>query len=542
MDHGPLRVLIAGGGVAALEASLAFQALAEDRVRVELLAPEPHVWYRPLSVAEPFALGEVLRYQLSELASRAGATFSLGELASVDAKAHVTWTSAGAEIPFDALVIACGAVPKPAIRGALTFRGPSDVPKIEQLLAELEAGETRSVAFAVPAGAVWSLPLYELALMTAAWLAERGVRGVELSLVTPEEAPLGLFGRVASDAVRALLDERDIAVHTRAFPVEAGDGELRLVPESVVRADRVVALPRLHGPRIEGVPQTMGGFIPADASGRVVGMADIYAAGDVTTFPVKQGGIATQQADAVAETIAAEAGAKVTPRPFRPVLRGLLLTGSEPRYLRHDVGGGAGDTSIADPEPLWWPPAKIVGHYLAPFLAGDLPPEPPTRPGSVRVDVEVDADNYRDRLLEAAADALQVAGVQNVADVMFAPLVVAPEDTLGEIAEKMRERDVGSALVADYGRLIGILTSRDLLRAFAGRIHSSEACAREWMTAEPVAVPVDASLEAAEFLMTQLGVHHLPVVAGERPVGMVGMRDVVRAGSRGFPTGIGLGL
>jgi CBS domain-containing protein len=225
------------------------------------------------------------------------------------------------------------------------------------------------------------------------------------------------------------------------------------------------------------------------------------------------------------------------------VLRGLLLTGSEPRYLRHEVAGGAGDTSVADPEPLWWPPAKIVGRYLAPFLAGDLPSEPSPRPGSIRVEVEVRPDDHRDRLIAAAlGDAPHGAGTRTVGDVMSSPLVVAPEDTLGEVAEKMRERDVGSALVADHGRLIGILTSRDLLRAFAGRVHSSEARVREWMTAEPLSVPAEATLEAAAFVMTEHGIHHLPVVVGERPVGMVGMRDVVRAGSAGAPVGIGLGL
>ena len=170
--------------------------------------------------------------------------------------------------------------------------------------------------------------------------------------------------------MRALLDERGIALHTRAYPAEARAGELLLVADGIVVADRVVALPRLQGPRIGGVPQTFEGFIPVDLHGRVSGMSDVYAAGDVTTFPVKQGGIAAQQAEAAAEAIAAAAGVGVTPRPFRPVLRGLLLTGAEPRYLRGDLSGGAGEhASQASPEPLWWPPAKIVGRYLAPFLA-----------------------------------------------------------------------------------------------------------------------------------------------------------------------------
>ena len=116
-------------------------------------------------------------------------------------------------------------------------------------------------------------------------------------------------------------------------------------------------------------------------------------------------------------------------------------------------------------------------------------------------------------------------------------LIVAPEETLREVAEKMRDLDTGSALVADYGNLIGILTSRDLLRAFAGRAHPAEARVREWMTAEPVTLPTSAGFEAAVMLMNEHCVHHLPVVEGERPVGMVGYRQAVRAGS-----GRGLGL
>lgn len=545
-----VHVLIAGGGVAALEAALALRALAEDHIRVEILAPDPRFWYRPLAVAEPFGLGEVRHFELSKLAADAGATFSPGELVSVDSARHLAYTLPSGAVPYAALLIACGAVPKPAIDGAITFRGPADTTKIEQLLSEVEGGKVRRVAFAVPAGAVWSMPVYELALMTAAWVAERGIAGVEVSLVTPEDEPLHLFGTEASGAVRALLDRRGVAVHTRAYPVEAREGELLLAGGGIVVADRVVALPRLQGPRIGGVPQTFEGFIPVDLHGRVTGMSDVYAAGDVTTFPVKQGGIAAQQAEAAAEAIAAAAGADVKPHPFRPVLRGLLLTGAEPHYLRGDLSGGVGETSQASPEPLWWPPAKIVGRYLAPFLAeltgtGGL--TGPTPEVGVPVEVELDVaaiERRRDRLIEAAVDdALRDSGVARVGDVLSADaLIVAPEDTLGEVAEKMRERDVGSVLVAHYGRLIGILTSRDMLRALAGRVHSSEARVREWMTVEPITVSANTTLEAAALLMTEHHIHHLPVVEGERPIGMVGLRDVVRSASSEFLGGIGLGF
>jgi sulfide:quinone oxidoreductase len=540
------RVLIAGGGVAALEAALALRELAGDRVSVALLAPEPHFWYRPLAVAEPFQLGKVRHFELGPLAIEASATFTPGALVSVDAERRVAYTSPGGAVSYDMLLIACGAAPKPAVEGALTFRGPADTPKIEQLLAELERGDVRRVVFAVPAGAVWSLPAYELALMTAAWLDDRGIDGVELALVTPEDEPLRIFGREPSDAVQALLDERGIAVHTRAQPAEARGGELLLVMGGVIDADRVVALPRLQGPRIGGVPQTFEGFIPVDARAEVMAMPDVYAAGDITTFPVKQGGLAAQQADVAAEAIAAKAGADVTPRPFHPVLRGVLLTGKEPRYLRTDL---VEETSEASPEYLWWPPAKIVGRYLAPFLAGlagaDVATDVTSESG-VPVEVELDLSTAalrRDRLLEAALhDALGGPDAPTVGDVMAADaLVVAPEDTLGEVAELMRERDVGSALVAEYGRLVGILTSRDLLNALAARMHSSEARVRQWMTAEPIAVSAETTLQAAAILMTEHHIHHLPIVDEEHPVGMVGLRDALGTGPP-LGTGIGLGF
>ncbi len=538
-------VLIAGGGVAALEAALALRALGQGAIRVEVLAPEPQLWYRPLAVAEPFALGQVRHFDLAGLIAEAGATLSQGQLVSVDAARHIAYTAPGGARGYSMLLIACGAAPRPAVDGALTFRGPADTERIEHLLAEIEAGEVRRVAFAVPAGAVWSLPVYELALLTAGWLAARGRDDVSLALVTPEVEPLHLFGDEASAAVRALLEKRGIVVHTQAYPAEAREGELLLVGGDVLPADRVVALPRLQGQRIGGIPQTFEGFIPVDPHGRVIGTSDVYAAGDITTFAVKQGGIAAQQAEAAAESIAAASGVAIEPRPFRPVLRGLLLTGDGPHYLHGELSGGAG---MASTEPLWWPPAKIVGRYLAPFLAQatgtDVPSEP--EPGfGVPVEVELDETGIGQRsdrlVLEAVEGALHDRAVARVGDVMTGePLVVAPEDTIGEVAERMSFLDVGAALVAEYGRLIGIITSRDMLRALAGRVHSSEARVRQWMTADPIVVSPETTIEAARIVMVEHHVHHLPVVDGELPVGSIGMQDVVRA--EHVPMKLGLGL
>ena len=112
-------------------------------------------------------------------------------------------------------------------------------------------------------------------------------------------------------------------------------------------------------------------------------------------------------------------------------------------------------------------------------------------------------------------------------------LAVAPEDTIGEAAQKMVDRHVGSAVVLDYGRLIGIFTERDLLRAVAGRVHSSEARVREWMTADPVTVSPDTDIDEAAATMLDGGFRHLPVVEEGRAVGIISIRDVARWGTEG---------
>jgi sulfide:quinone oxidoreductase len=377
--------------VAGLEAALALRALAEERVSVEVVAPETDFTYRPLAVAEPFRVAEIQQFPLEALVREAGAEFRGGAIVEVDAARRVVRTSEGEELPYDVLLLTLGARAEEAVPNALTFRGPEDGPALAAMLEEALNGELRRVVFALPAGVAWPLPLYELALLTGTYLTDAGTTGVELAVVTPEEAPLSLFGAAASDAVRELLEIRGIELHLRTTPVSFEAGALRLAPEGRLDTDRVVALPRLAGRTMVGVPQDAVGFVPTDEHAHVRDLENVYAAGDLTQFPIKQGGIAAQQADAAAEAIAAGAGAPIEPAPFRPVLRGLLLTGIFPRYLRSEVGKGA---STVDVEPLWWPPAKIVGRHLAPFLAQRLglseTPPPTAREGSVAVEVKLD--------------------------------------------------------------------------------------------------------------------------------------------------------
>jgi len=366
MSSRPLQVLIAGGGVAALEATLALRELAEDRVDVEVLAPEDDFVYRAMSVAEPFGQGEARRFPLARLVELAGGRLTSGALAGVDLPRRRGWTVDREEVSWDVLLIALGARMREGVPGALTFRGSPSRTAATQLVDDASAGRLGSLTFAVPTRAAWTLPLYELALMTKTHLDELGATQVGIDVVTPEDEPLGVFGHNASTEVRQLLDTRRIGLRARTTPVVFRNGALVVVPGRAIRADRVVSVPVPEGLRIPGIPTDGHGFIRTGQNGQVEGFEDVYAAGDITSFPLKQGGIATQQADAAAESIAALAGAPVIPRPFRPVLRGLLLTGLTPRFLSANLLDA---NSEADTEPLWWPPAKVVGKYLAPFLA-----------------------------------------------------------------------------------------------------------------------------------------------------------------------------
>ena len=359
-----LDVVVVGSGIAGLETALALRDLAGERVRIEILAPQSKLYYRPLLVAEPFGVGRHDGIALEPLYAHFGIHSRPGFLTSVDATAKTIRTGAVEDIAFDALVVACGARHAEAVPGALTFPSLGAVDDLRAMFDDAAGGRLERIVFALPSGAGWPLPIYELALMTAAELEKRGVHDVSLAVVTPESDPLGLFGRTASEAVRELLEARGIELVTQTYPVALEDAGLTVRPGGVLAADRVVALSRVEAPRIGGLPQDPNGFIPVDPHGAVVGLTDVYAAGDVTAFPIKQGGLAAEQGLAVAEAIAARAGAAVTPRPFRPVLRGLLLTGGAPRYLRSELTRGYGESSVVSLEALWWPPAKIAGRYL----------------------------------------------------------------------------------------------------------------------------------------------------------------------------------
>jgi sulfide:quinone oxidoreductase len=373
MPRMALKVLVAGGGVAALETVIGLRELAGDRVVTLLLAPDREFVYRPLSTGDPFALGAPRTFPLEELVERVGSSHLREGLVSVDSRRHTVRTSGRRTLDYDALVIALGAVQVPAFEHVLTFTGPGSAEAMHGVVQDLEAGYVHRIAFVVPEGITWPLPLYELALQSAERAYETGA-SVEVSLVTPERSPLEAFGPEAGRAVGELLEGAGVRFTPGVSATVPQRGRVRLGDsDQWIEADRVVAAPLLRGPRIDGLPADRDGFVPTDEHGRVIGVPRVYAAGDVTSFPVKQGGIATQQADAALEVIAAEAGAEVDPQPFHPILRGMLLTGRQPRYIRYDTEHA--DGRVAE-RTLFWPPGKIAGRFLSPFL-GEEPPERP---------------------------------------------------------------------------------------------------------------------------------------------------------------------
>ena len=327
----PGHVIIVGGGVAGLEALLALQALAGDRVDLTLVSQ--HDWFvdRPVTVAEPFGLASAARHSVPDIVAERGARFVGATVVAVHADAHRVSCADGTELSFDTLILAPGARLSAPVADAIAFGLEGSGRAIGEMLDRLRSGEARSVAFVAPSTTGWLLPLYELALMTARELARSNVEGVAAAPPQPGGSASGAVRRAGQPERRSLVGRGGDRVH-------------RLDRRTRSAADYVVTLPLLRGPELAGVPTTPpDGFIAVDEHGQVRGLADVYAAGDGVDFPVKQGGLAAQQADAVAEHIAAAYGASVEPMPFRPVLRGMLFTGEAPLYMRSDVPGADPD-------------------------------------------------------------------------------------------------------------------------------------------------------------------------------------------------------
>jgi sulfide:quinone oxidoreductase len=361
----PRSVVIVGGGVGAVEALLALTDLGEHRFAITVVAPNDRFVLPALSVAEPFAAGHHADVaSLGDVVREHDARLVAATATAVDLERKSVCCSDGTELIADVLVLAPGAVRTAPYSQTFTF-GLGDPFALSGVLADLEEGYSSSIAFVVPDGVAWSLPLYELALLTARDVDAMG-RDVDIFLATPEPAPLAVFGLEASASVSALLGEMGITVFC-GTPVTVGHGSIQIAPDGApLSVDRIVTLPVLEGPQLPGVPVDADGFISVDEFCRVAGAPGVYAIGDATALRVKQGGLACQQANVASRHIAHEAGGSLAAEAFEPVLRGRLLTGSADRFLVHDLQEPHGASAdIA----LWWPPAKVYGRYLTPWIA-----------------------------------------------------------------------------------------------------------------------------------------------------------------------------
>jgi sulfide:quinone oxidoreductase len=327
-----------------------------------------------MAVVEPFG-GPAPRFDLGRLAAAGGARHVRDTVVDVDPATRSVGLSVGGRLAYDVLIVAVGARPVVSVPGATPFWAGAGQQDFRAVLADLESSLVADVVVGVPGGVTWSLPAYELALQAARRLGTDSARG-RIVLVTPERAPLEVFGRRISATVCELLHERGVALMTASPPVRFAAGELLLAGGDALLADRVFALPNLYGPAIPGLPQDAHGFLPTSRDGRVEGAERVYAVGDATAGPVKQGGIAAHQADAAAQSIVLAAGLPVDPTPLRPVLRAVLLTGGKPLFMRRaleDPADPHGDRAAVADHPFWWPPDKIAGRYLAPFLSATEP-------------------------------------------------------------------------------------------------------------------------------------------------------------------------
>ena len=360
------HVVIAGGGVGALEALLALQSHTGTRLRISVLCATHSLTYRALSVAEPFGAEPARRFEWEQITRDRDVRWIRDVLTRVRPAERELDGRDGPPVRYNALLLALGARPEPALPGAIPFAGPRDVAAVADAIAALAPGRHHSIAFVATAGTAWTLPLYELALMTA----EHGRRlGLDLAieLVTRESSPLGIFGAEASAAVARRLKDAGIHLRTGTFATEFADGKLWLELEGTLDVDLAIALPPLSGPYLPELPADSGGFVPVDRLGRVRGVDRVWAVGDMTARPVKQGGLTAQQADVAAADIAAQVGgADVRVRPYHPTLHGLLLTGGDPVYLERRPH--APPESEASDSFLWWPAHKIVGRHLGPYL------------------------------------------------------------------------------------------------------------------------------------------------------------------------------
>ena len=363
--HPRKQIVIVGGGVAALETAIGLHESPNVEVGVKMIAPHHDFHYRPFAVLEPFGFHEYARMSIRDLVAGCNVELVHDKVSRVDLTSKRVVLAKHPLIEFDALVVASGAGQVEAVRGATTVGGPDSTKHIQHLLREIDSGIVGRVAFVAPPGASWTLPIYEFALLTAARAQRQLSSKLHVIVATPEKRPLDAFGDEASERIARMLAEAGIELRTAVRVQSFSDGVLTTAPQKEIEADRVIALPHLVGRRIPGLPHDANGFLPIDLHGHVADTDDVYAAGDIADFPVKQGSIAAQQADAVVAALAAHFGTQQDSPPFHPQLHAVLFSEHGRTFLRAaDHGGPHGGAAVSE-EPLWEDAEKIFSKHLS---------------------------------------------------------------------------------------------------------------------------------------------------------------------------------
>jgi sulfide:quinone oxidoreductase len=363
------RVVICGGGIAAVEGLLRLRRLAPDALEITVVAPGDELRYRPLAVQEPFARPGARRYGLRRIVERAEAGWVQDAVEWVDSDGQAVHTAGGQSLPYDALLLAVGARTSVPYEHVTVFDDAHADDTYHGLVQDVEEGYTRSFALLLPEGPAWPLPVYELALMTAERAHSMGLDDVRVEMVTAEPSPLAAFGEEVSRAVSHLLERFGVRVHADSTADVPASGRLLVKPAGIELApERIVAMPRILGPGIRGLPAAKDGFVPIDDRCRVPGLgARVFAAGDAATYPIKHGGLGAQMADVAAAGIHALAGLADEPPPLRPVIRGVLYTGERPLYLTARLEDGTVQSEVTS-EQAWPADEKVVAEELGPFL------------------------------------------------------------------------------------------------------------------------------------------------------------------------------
>jgi sulfide:quinone oxidoreductase len=404
-------VCVVGAGTAGLEGLLCAHEVLGAKVELRLIAPEREFRYRPMSAGSLFRPAEERGVAIADLVAHAGATW-VGDRAGVVREAErQLLTRAGDTVDFDFLLLAPGSRSKRSLRQGSVWERGSDPGFFDEIILGILAGDVRSVAVAVPRGARWPLPAYELALVLA-WSGAR--TDVRVTLITAEQRPLGALGSAATDLVARELESARVEViagvevvdDPDARPSALGPAGVILVPEDPgsetevltgkptepkrepdaadlpigrpsdparIRVgagptsafDRLISLPTVVGPLIGGIPTDAAGFIEVDETLKVCGSERVWAAGSCIAAALEHSALAARQADAAVAAIAAAAGFGSTSSSGAPELTGMLLAEQRDQWLAENPA----HTRQPSTRCLWWPPGRAVGSMLAGRIA-----------------------------------------------------------------------------------------------------------------------------------------------------------------------------